>query len=196
MSFSFVSPVKVVRLISLTVLIASNSGCGLNEAKKDAGGTQGAGEANVLQSAQVDSSENAYSSSLRVVPMGMIRDGFINYTLNADGLIVYDGFVTYATCNSCPWTNTVGFSKKYKANPASLLSATYDQVGKTHSDFKLTMNVVQSKDDVNVVEVNVREMSGVSGQFEVNTDNKFIDIRYAEIVGKSYGSDLVIRLRK
>ena len=128
--------------------------------------------------------------------MGKIRDGFINYTLNADGLIVYEGYVTYSTCEMCPWTNTVGFSKKYKANPASLLSATYDQVGKTHSDFKLTMNVVQSKDDVNVVEVNVREMSGVSGQFEVNTDNKFIDIRYAEIVGRSYGSDLVIRLRK
>lgn len=135
------------------------------------------------------------SGTLHLIPDQIGIEGLVNYTIYDNGLLVYEGFCSYHPWSWSDYVVTTPFHGRYKADPASFLSETYANLGDRHSDFKLVMEVTETNDTLNVVDVDVRE-SDASGRFEIDTSNTLIDIHYAEVKGTVLGSEMTIRAKK
>lgn len=123
------------------------------------------------------------TGKLNLIPGKYITKGLITYTMYENGLLTYEGYVTYLGGKWGPykWSHeyTVPFRGKYKADPKSFRSETYDVIGDTHADFKLVMEVKEDNQGLKVIDVDVRE-SDAYGKFEIDVSEFFVDIVYAE----------------
>ena len=136
------------------------------------------------------------SGTLTLIPDSKGLDGLVNYTIYENGLVVYHGYIKYRPYAYYNYERVESFEGRYKADARTFLSATYAELGNSHSDFKLVMNVNETKDNLNVVDITVREQPDATGRFEVDTHEKLIDIHYAEVTGKVMGEAVTIRVRK
>lgn len=136
------------------------------------------------------------SGTLTLIPDAKGIDGLVNYTIYENGLVVYHGYIKYRPYINYSYERSESFEGRYKADARTFLSETYANVGDSHSDFKLVMNVNEVKGDLNVVDVSVREQPDATGRFEIDTHDKLIDIHYAEVTGKVLGGAATIRVRK
>lgn len=136
---------------------------------------------------------------LELVPSDFALNGMVKYRFYADGLIYYEGNVTYFGSEGIlskffsPYYTT--FRGTYKADKKTLLSSTYAQEDQTHEDFRLNFFTDEIAKISSTVNVEVKD-NPATAEIVIDRRERVIEIVRATVVGKVFGQDVTLELRR
>ena len=144
------------------------------------------------------------SGTLTLIPDELGLQGLVTYTIDDSGVLVYKGYVSYCSgfltdMNSLCNALTQTFEGTYKADPKTFLSNSYNGTD-PYRDNKLIMQSSPRGSTIPTydrdVDIRVVDQPYVFGRFELDTQSRLIDIRYAEVHGKIGNYPVTIRVQK
>lgn len=135
--------------------------------------------------------------TLDLVPNSIGAAGEIRYRIYSNGIITYEGYVTYfgqfEVILGGPASSSQDFRGAIQARPESVRSDTYYRVDLESTDYLLHTKVVKRADTR--AEVAIAGLSyGATGKVTIDVSQPIVAIEHTSVTGKLWGVALTIEL--